>query len=424
MPGEPFEFTGADGQRLVGRIDRPRGPALAFAVFAHCFTCTMKSVAAVRVAQALTAQGIGVLRFDFTGLGQSGGEFADSSFSGSVRDVVAAAQALAAAGHAPGLLVGHSLGGTAVLAAAGELPGVKAVATIAAPFDVQHVTGLFTHGLEALQRDGQAEVDIGGRPFTLRRGFVDDLARHDQRQRIAGLRRALLVLHSPRDTTVGIDQASSIFQAARHPKSFVSLDSADHLLTQAADAEYAAQVIAAWASRYLQAKAPLRAGGDSGQVVVQDTGQGDFQVEVLAGAARFVADEPPEAGGLGSGPTPYDLLSAGLGACTVMTLKMYARRKAWPLRRVRVSVGHVRDAGGTPPDRFVRELALQGELSAEQRARLLEIADRCPVHLTLERGARVETQMRPPEAAAAGTLPGIEQAGQHFRDMQQDAQER
>jgi uncharacterized OsmC-like protein/alpha-beta hydrolase superfamily lysophospholipase len=431
MASQPFEFTGAQGQRLVGRMGRPEGPVHAFALFAHCFTCTMNSVAAVRIARALTLRGIGVLRFDFTGLGRSGGSFADSSFSGSVQDVLAAAQAMAAAGAAPGLLVGHSLGGAAVLAAAADLPQVRAVATIAAPFDVQHVAGLLKDGLEALERDGQAEVQIGGRPFLLRRGFVDDLRRHDQGERIAGLRRALLVLHGPRDATVGIDNASSIFQAARHPKSFVSLDDADHLLTRQADAEYAADVIAAWASRYLQVQAPLRAGGDTGQVVVQDTGQGGFQVEVLAGGARFLADEPPEVGGLGSGPTPYDLVSAGLGACTAMTLKMYARRKGWPLERVRVSVGHARDAGAAPPDRFVRELAMEGNLDAQQRARLLEIADRCPVHLTLERGARVETHQAgmagqeggepadPPGRIEPADRPGrIEHADQHGRDMQ------
>ncbi len=264
MRSDRFEFVGAEGQRLSGRLDAPQGrPARAFALFAHCFTCTKSSLAAVRIARALTGRGFGVLRFDFTGLGESEGDFADSTFSGSVRDLLAAARALADAGKAPTLLIGHSLGGAAVLAAAAELPAVKAIATIAAPFDVEHVTRLFGDGLQTLMSEGEAEVRLGGRPFKLRRAFVDDLRSHDQRERIERLRRALLVLHSPQDTIVGIDNAASIFQAAKHPKSFVSLDDADHLVTRPADAEYAAEVIAAWAARYLDHAPPLRSAGNA-----------------------------------------------------------------------------------------------------------------------------------------------------------------
>ena len=416
MRSDRFEFVGASGQRLSGRMDLPQGPAQAFALFAHCFTCTKNSLAAVRIARALTAKGFGVLRFDFTGLGESAGDFADSTFSGSVRDLMAAARAMEDAGFAPSLLIGHSLGGAAALAAAPDLPSVTAVATIAAPFDVQHVTRLFGDGLQALMEHGEAEVQLGGRPFKMRRAFIDDLQAHDQRQRIAGLRRALLVLHAPLDSTVDIDNASSIFQAARHPKSFVSLDDADHLLTGPADAAYAADVIAAWAARYLERKAPLRSADEDGLVVVEETGEGAFQVEVRAGGARLLVDEPVEVGGSGSGPTPYDLLSAALGACTAMTLRLYARRKGWPLARVRVCVGHSRTTGVSPPDVFVRDIAIDGELDAEQRARLIEIAGRCPVHLTLERGARVETR----EVAELVSMPGVERAGQHARDMQVD----
>ena len=374
------------------------------------------SLAAVRIARALTAKGFGVLRFDFTGLGQSEGDFADSTFSGSVRDLLDAARAMESAGAAPSLLIGHSLGGAAVLAAAPDLPAVAAVATIAAPFDVQHVTRLFGEGLQALMDEGEAEVQLGGRPFRMRRAFIDDLQAHDQRQRIAGLRRALLVMHAPQDSTVDIGNASSIFQTARHPKSFVSLDDADHLLTRPADAAYAADVIAAWAARYLERKVPLRSADDDGQVVVEETGEGDFQVEVRAGGARFLADEPVEVGGQGSGPTPYDLLSAGLGACTAMTLRLYARRKGLSMARVRVCVGHSRTNGASPPDAFIRDIAIDGELDLEQRARLIEIAGRCPVHLTLERGARVETH----EVAELDSLPGVEKARQHARDMEVD----
>jgi uncharacterized OsmC-like protein/alpha-beta hydrolase superfamily lysophospholipase len=416
MRSQRFDFIGTDGQRLSGRWDLPEGRAHAHALFAHCFTCTKSSVAAVRIARALTNAGIGVLRFDFTGLGQSEGDFADTTFGGSVRDLQAAARAMAADGRAPGLLVGHSLGGAAVLAAASQLPSVKAVATIAAPSDVQHVTRLFQDELQLLMTHGEAEVSLGGRPFKLRRAFVDDLQAHDQRQRIAQLRRALLVMHAPGDSIVGIDNASSIFLAAHHPKSFVSLDDADHLLTRPADAEYAARVIAAWAARYLGPAAPLRAGDDNAQVIVEETGEGAFQVEVRAGGARFVADEPVEVGGLGSGPTPYDLLSAALGACTAMTVRMYARRKNWPLAKVRVGVGHARNADASS-DAFVRDIALDGELSAEQRARLVDIAQRCPVHRTLERGASVRTRA----VDALEPLLEVETANQHARDIERDA---
>lgn len=419
MHTEPFDFTGADGQRLSGRLDVPEGPARATALFAHCFTCTKASVAAVRIARALALRGITVLRFDFTGLGASGGDFADSTFGANVRDIVAAASALASRrGTPPALLVGHSLGGTAMLAAAADIAGARAVATIGSPYDAQHLLRLFKpDDLQRLEADGQAQVDIGGRPFGVKRSLLDDLRRHDPAATLASLRRPLLVLHSPRDTTVDAANAAAIFQAAKHPKSFVSLDDADHLLTREADAVYAADVIAAWASRYVvdsrDAAATLRHAADDGEVVVEDTGVGDFQVDVRAGGARFVADEPIEVGGLGSGPTPYDLLCAGLGACTVMTLRMYARRKGLALTQVRATVGHRREASATPPDVFERRVAINGELTAEQRARLLEIADRCPVHRTLERGAQVHTGWVEPAAPARA-----EPAGQHAEDMQ------
>jgi len=415
MRTEPFEFQGEHGSRLVGRLDLPDGPPHAYALFAHCFTCTKESLAAVRIGRALAGQGIGVLRFDFTGLGQSGGDFADSTFSGSVQDLLAAARAMGDAGKAPALLIGHSLGAAAVLAAAAELPNVKAIATIGAPCDVHHVTRLFGEDLKTLLEQGEAEVKLGGRPFKMRRSFVDDLSSHDQKQRIGSLRRALLVMHAPTDRTVDIDNAAQIFLAAKHPKSFVSLDSADHLLTRSTDSAYAAEVISAWATRYL-GKAPPRSAREPGQVVVEETGEGDFQVEVLAGEVRFLADEPVEGGGMGSGPTPYDLLCAALGACTAMTVRMYARRKALPLRRVRVCVGHARTKGEDPPDGFLREVALEGDLTDEERSRLIEIAERCPVHASLKQGARVDTQA----VGQIVPLAGVEEAGQHAQDMVAD----
>lgn len=396
MPTRSFDFTGADGQRLSGRLDLPEGPATGFALFAHCFTCTKNSLAAARLGRALTALGYGVLRFDFTGLGESGGDFAGSGFSGSIADLLAAADAMRQAGHAPGLLIGHSLGGAAVLAAAAQIPEVEGVATIGAPAEVEHVARLFAGDIETLREKGEAEVRIGGRPFPMRLSFLDDLATHDLAGRVRALRKPLLILHSPQDEIVGIDNAAAIYQAAFHPKSFVSLDGADHLLTDRRDAEFAATLIAAWASRYLvpspQPEAPAPPpSAPPDRIVVRETGAGAFQAEVLAGGIRFLADEPRELGGLGSGPAPYDLLAAALGACTTMTLRMYANHKQLPLGRIEVSVAHdKRDS--TPADRFTRRLRLDGDLTEAQRQRLAEIAARCPVHRTLEGGAAVETE--------------------------------
>lgn len=412
MSTEPFDFTGADGRRLSGNLDLPDGPVSSYVLFAHCFTCTKGSLASVRLSKALTVLGYGVLRFDFTGLGQSGGDFADSSFSGSIADLIAAADAMRQAGRAPSLLVGHSFGGAAALAAAADIPEVKAVATIGAPADVDHVMQLADGDIDTLRKDGEAEVRIGGKPFKLRRAFIDDLASHDQAGRIRALRKPLLILHSPQDRIVGIENATAIYQAAFHPKSFVSLDGADHLLTDRKDSDFAATIIAAWASHYLASPAPARSDRQSGDVTVTETGEGAFQVEVAAGGVRFLADEPPEVGGLGSGPTPYDLVAAGLGACTAMTLRLYARGKKIPLDRVTVTVGHSRRRNTEPTDLFTRRLHLEGDLSDEQIKRLGEIADKCPVHRTLERGAAMETA---PGETIEEAL--VEKPGQHARDM-------
>ncbi len=411
MRTQPFDFAGDDGQRLSGRLDLPSGSVAGHVIFAHCFTCSKNSIAAVRIARALTARGFGVLRFDFTGLGQSEGDFGADGFSANVRDLLSAAGAMKGDGRSPTLLIGHSLGGAAVLAAAGELPDVTAVATVGAPADVNHVTRLLGDGLHALMAMGDAEVHIGGRPFRLRRSLVEDLAEHDLAARIKTLRRPLLILHAPRDAVVGIDNATSIFEAARHPKSFVSLDDADHLLTRAEDAEYVAAVVAGWAFRYVP-PLPLRSDAQPGYVAVRETGQGDFQVEVEAGGARFLADEPAEVGGLGSGPTPYDLLSAGLGACTAMTLRLYARRKGIKLSRATVRVGHKRRTGSMPEDLFIRQIELDGNLTDQERNRLMEIADRCPVHRTLQGGATVRDE----PAGDETLLKAVESASQHAKD--------
>jgi putative redox protein len=315
------------------------------------------------------------------------------------------------AGRPPALLIGHSLGGAAALAAAADIPEIVAVATVAAPMDADHVMHLLAAGMDEVMARGEAEVKIGGRPFTIPRSFVEDLKAQDQEARIAGLRRALLILHSPHDDVVGIDNATRIFVAARHPKAFVSLEGADHLLTDSKDADYVAEVVASWASRYLPAGEPLRDDSQSGFVTVEETGEGAFQVEVTAGGTRFISDEPVEVGGLGSGPTPYDLLAAGLGACTAMTLRLYARGKKLKLDKVTVAVGHSRTAEGA--DEFVRRVRLDGELTSAEQARLIEIAERCPVHRTLEKGSVIET--------VAGEEPKavVELPTQHARDMEQ-----
>jgi uncharacterized OsmC-like protein/alpha/beta superfamily hydrolase len=415
MRSEKIEFANAQGQKLAARLDQPDGMASAYALFAHCFTCDKTAKAAVRISRALAGLGVAVLRFDFTGLGESEGAL--GGFSANVQDLIAAAAYMEGLGHAPALLVGHSLGGAAVLAAAGEIASAKAVATIGAPAEVEHVLKLLGEGLSRIEAEGRAEVTIGGRPFTIRRDFVDDARMHDLPEGIAHLHRALLVLHSPVDTVVGIDNASKIFLAARHPKSFISLDAADHLLTRGEDADYAATVIAAWAGKYLPMAADAPVDTPQGAVLVEETGAGKFQVQVSVHGTRFLADEPEDVGGLGSGPSPYELVSAGLGACTSMTLRLYAERKGWPLQRTRVAVRHNKIVGQVPPDTFTRQIALQGPLDAEQTARLLEIADKCPVHRTLEGGARVTTSSFPeppqaPDAQAAET-----EAREHFKDM-------
>ncbi|MFN3932952.1 MAG: alpha/beta fold hydrolase [Brevundimonas sp.] len=411
MTAVDFDFSNPAGRRLTGVLETGPGPVRAWAVFAHCFTCDKTSLAATRVSRALAAEGVGVLRFDFTGLGESEGRFGEG-LSGDVQDVVCAARAMAATGRTPRLLIGHSFGGAAVLAAAGAIGSVAAVAVIGTPFDAEHVLAHVGDQLDDVTHGRRVPVSIAGRDFQLGAGFVEDIRSHNQRARIEGLKRALLVLHSPVDEIVGIDNASGIFQAARHPKSFVSLDDADHLLTREADADYAAAVIAAWAGRYVgdltEAAAPMQG------LRVEETGGGRFQVRVTTASGSFLADEPASVGGLGSGPTPYDLLGAGLGACTAMTCRLYAERKGWPLERVIVEVGHVAKTASAP-DHFTRRIGLVGGLDDEQRGRLLEIADRCPVHRTLTESATVATEVLPDGVPDEGVEDGPED---HLRRMQ------
>jgi uncharacterized OsmC-like protein/fermentation-respiration switch protein FrsA (DUF1100 family) len=402
MPAERFEFPNARGEPLAALLDRPAGQPVAFALFAHCFTCGKDILAAKRIAEGLTARGIAVLRFDFTGLGMSGGEFANTTFSSNVADLVAAAKHLRETYQAPAILIGHSLGGAAVLAAAAQCPEVRAVATIGAPADPGHVKGLFKDHVETIHQEGEVEVALAGRPFRIRKEFLDDIGEQKLEACLANLRKALLVLHSPTDNIVGIENASAIFLAARHPKSFVSLAGADHLLGKRSDAVYVADVIAAWSERYLD-MVPQPDETPLDGVFVGETGNGKFEQQIVAGSHRYLADEPVSVGGNGSGPSPYEYLLAGLGACTSMTIRLYAELKKFPLRRVSVRLKHDKihaaDCANCETregkiDRIEREITLEGDLTAEQRAKLMEIADKCPVHRTLHGEIDIRTRER------------------------------
>ncbi len=403
---ERVQFTGSLGEQLAARLELPAGNPRGFALFAHCFTCSKDAVAATRISRALTDSGIAVLRFDFTGLGQSGGDFANTNFSSNVDDIVNAADFLRAHYRAPGILIGHSLGGAAVLAASARIPDVTAVVTIGAPADPGHVAHLLGDGIATIERDGEAELTLGGRPFRIRAQLLRDLEAQPQAERIRALGAALLVLHSPVDDTVPIDNARVIFDAARHPKSFVSIDGANHLLTDKADAAYVAGIISSWVGRYaLESLTPAVASPQAelaeGHVLVSEAAESGFAQVIRAGRHELYADEPFGIG-TDTGPSPYDLLLAGLGACTSMTIRMYATRKQWPLERVSVELAHSRthandcetcDESTEHMQHIERTITLTGDLDAAQRDALLAIAEKCPVHRTLHAGVIVSTRL-------------------------------
>lgn len=401
MRTERVEFTGSLGSTLAGRLELPARTPRAFAVFAHCFTCGKDAIAASRVSRALTDHGIAVLRFDFTGIGASDGDFANTNFSSNCADVVEAARHLRDHYRAPSILVGHSLGGAAVIAAAEHLPDTRAVVTIGAPADTEHLQHLLVRNREEIEERGEAEVTLAGRSFRIRRQFLDDIAAQPQAQRIRKLGAALLVMHSPTDETVDVDQARRIFEQARHPKSFIALDGADHLLTKPAHADFVASMVSVWADRYVTEEPPSAQPPEAreGAVVVSESGRGAFAQDIAAGRHLLRADEP-EPIGLDTGPSPYDLLLAGLGACTAMTLRMYADRRDLPLQKVTVSLRHSRTHaedcrdGETKEgrlDKIERLIRVEGDLTDAQRRSLQEVADRCPVHRTLHSEVIMDT---------------------------------
>lgn len=405
---QKITFQGALSEPLAARLDSPAGRVRATAIFAHCFTCSKDIAAARRIAGELAMRGISVLRFDFTGLGHSDGDFANTNFSSNRQDLIAAADWLRQNIEAPSLLIGHSLGGAAVLSVAGEIPEVRAVAAIAAPADAQHVARAFAAKLGDIQTQGEAEVALAGRTFRIKKQFLDDLEGQNLLDRVSAMKKPLLLLHAPLDETVGIDNATELFKAAKHPKSFISLDDADHLLTRPADAQYAASVIAAWASRFIEAEPEDPEHKQGPDALAMETGAGKFQNYLVSGPHRLFADEPVEFGGFDSGPSPYDFLAIALAACTSMTLRMYADRKQIDLPRVRVAVSHSKvhakdcaectDEQRAQPgkiDRFERRISVEGETTPELKAKLLDIANRCPVHRTLQSGAAIASALDP-----------------------------
>ena len=403
-----FDFQNHQGDTLVGTLEEPKGSRRGVALFAHCFSCSKNILAASRVARDLRNRGFAVLRFDFTGLGESEGDFANTNFSTNVDDLRSAIDAMRRQNMAPEILIGHSLGGAAVLYLADEIEEVKLVATIGAPSEARHVIRLFGESeIKQIKETGSAKVSLGGRPFTIRKQFIDDVTETSVLKKLGSNRKPLLICHSPTDSVVGIDNAEKIYHAAKHPKSFVSLDGADHLLSKKDDAEFVASVVASWASRYLEspkkiAKPPQV---DFGEGVTVTERTKSFTQDIVAGRHQLVADEPKSAGGDDLGVTPYDLLLAALGACTSMTLRMYAKRKGLEVDNIQVKLLHDRihasdcetcEDQTKKVDQIRRLIHIDGDLTDAQRQRMLEIADMCPVHRTLHNQKQITSELMKP----------------------------
>ncbi len=399
---QKVSFTNKDEEQLAGRLELPLDQKPHnFVIFAHCFTCTKNLTAVKNVGRALTDAGFGVLRFDFTGLGESEGDFENTNFSGNVEDLVDAATFLENNYMAPTLIIGHSLGGTAAIFAASKIQSIKAVAVINSPSHPSHVMHLLKDSAYEINKNGKAKVNLGGIDFTIKKQFLDDLENKSLIDVISNLKKALLILHSPQDTTVGIMNAEEIYKAAQHPKSFVSLDGADHLLSKKEDSQYIGQVIAGWASRYVEIP-PAEKIKSKSKVAASLNSDDKFTTHLKLGDHYFIADEPVDFGGKNFGPSPYEFLSAGLAACTVMTIQMYARRKKWDVQNVTCHINYSKDHAidcehceedSAKIDTFTRKIKLKGNLSEEQKKKLLEIADKCPVHKTLHTETQVKTKL-------------------------------
>lgn len=397
-----LKFKNEAGQELSAWLEKPvSSKPKAYALFAHCFTCSKNLKAIGNISRAMTQKNFAVLRFDFTGLGESEGDFADTNFSSNVGDLVAAASYLEKNFEAPSVLIGHSLGGAAVLQAASALKSVHAVATIGAPSDPEHVKHLISSSEDEIENKGIAKVSIGGRPFTIKKQFLKDLEKHNMTKTLGNLNVSTLIMHSPQDNVVSIENATEIYKSLKHPRSFISLDGADHLLSQQKDSYYAGDVIASWAMRYLEVSKP-EIPETNRQALARLAGEG-FTTEIVTGNHNLLADEPANAGGDDLGPSPYDFVSSGLAACTAMTIRMYANRKKWELGEVRVHVEHSKEyandcntcesTSDSKIDKFYREIELEGNLDDQQKSRLLEIANKCPVHRTLQGDILIETRL-------------------------------
>ncbi|NQX89925.1 MAG: OsmC family protein [Halioglobus sp.] len=394
-----ISFT-SNNIKLQGLLETPAGNPRCYALFAHCFTCGKDSIAASRISRELVKRGIAVLRFDFTGLGSSDGDFSNTNFSSNLEDLQAACNFLREAYDAPAVLIGHSLGGAAVLAMAQEVPEAKAVVTIGAPFEANHVEHTFASSIDEIQEQGVAAVDLGGRKFNIRKQFIDDLKQQDP-DHIKRLRKALLIMHSPVDAMVSIDEAEKTYSAAKHPKSFISLDTANHLLTKREDADYVAEALTGWIARYIPKAGTEKKSVTKGHIVVEERDH-VFTQDVYSDGHHWLADEPTSIGGSDLGPDPYEHLLAGLGTCTNMTLRLYANRTSIPLKNVRVRLSHQRDyvkdaetcdGGEVQIEKITRAIEVEGELSVEQKKKLLKIANKCPVHRSLENKMLVETAL-------------------------------
>lgn len=399
---QKITFENSRGEKLSARIAFPidRKPHN-FAVFANCFTSNKNFKAIRYITQSLTAEGFGVLSFDFTGLGESEGNFAGTAFSSSVDDLICAANYLKENYVAPTLIVGHSLGGAAVILAASQVDEIKAVVTSGTPSARQHVRNLLKSGIEEIEENGVAEVDIGGRPFTVKKEFIDDLVNQKLPGVVKQIRKSYLGLHSAQDTIVGIENESELYLAVRHPRSFISPDGADHLLSKEKDACCAGDLIVTWAKRYVEIPEIEELSTQSRVVAYLDTSE-KFTTHIKADQRSLIADEPENFGANVFGPSPYQLVASGLATCTLMTLHLYAELKKWDLqevfRHIRHETTHLEDWKDCENpkaqiDKFTRDLELIGDLDVEQKQKLLEVSGKCPVHQPPENVAHIETRM-------------------------------